>query len=121
MKIPSSLINVYGAHLQNVLDDAPDGIDDPAIFSSWLGPLVTGTIRDGGIEGSFEEHVSAAVCNIYHHHIHRTEFSHETVLFWDQGGTVYPNTLGYTIVLRQEAYTLDTRMRRFWKMRADYL
>ena len=47
MKIPSSLINAFGAHLQKVLDDAPDGIDDPAIFSSWLGPMVTGTVKDG--------------------------------------------------------------------------
>src|ERR1700683_3954173 len=63
MKIPSSLINAFGAHLQKVLDDALDGIDDPAIFSSWLGPMVMGTIKDGGIEGSFEEHVLAAVRN----------------------------------------------------------
>jgi hypothetical protein len=65
MKIPSSLINAFGAYLQKVLDDAPDGIDDPAIFSSWLGPIVTGTIKDGGIEGSFNEHVLAAVSNIF--------------------------------------------------------
>ena len=57
MKIPSSLINAFGAHLQKVLDDLPDGFDDPAIFSSWLGPMVAGTVTDGGIEGSFKEHV----------------------------------------------------------------
>ena len=64
-KIPSSLINAFGAHLQKVLDDAPDGIDNPAIFLSWLGPIVTGTVKDGGIEGSFEEHVLAAVSNFF--------------------------------------------------------
>jgi hypothetical protein len=35
MKIPSSLINAFGAHLQKVLHDAPDGIMTPP--SSHLG------------------------------------------------------------------------------------
>jgi len=38
--------------------------DTPIIFSSWLGPLATGEIKDGGFEGSFEDHVIAAVSYI---------------------------------------------------------
>jgi hypothetical protein len=63
----TEFINTFGAHLQKVLDNAPDGIDDSAIFSSWFGPMVTGTVKDGGIEGSFEEHVLAAVSYISCH------------------------------------------------------
>src|ERR1700683_694088 len=67
MKIQSSLINTFRAHLQKVLDTAPDRIDDSTIFSSWLGLMVTGTVQDRGIEGSFEEHVLAAVSYISCH------------------------------------------------------
>src|SRR5882762_43665 len=34
---------------------------DLIILSSWLDPLATGKIRDGGNEGSFDEHVMATV------------------------------------------------------------
>jgi len=60
-KLPSTTINAYGAYLQQVLDAAPNDSTDPIIFSSWLGPIASGKIRDGGIEGSFEQHVMAAV------------------------------------------------------------
>ena len=60
-KLPSTTINAYGAYLQQVLDTAPNDSTDPIIFSSWLGPIASGKIRDGGIEGSFEQHVMAAV------------------------------------------------------------
>jgi len=63
MKLPSTTINAFAVHLQNVLDDNPGLIegDRPSIFSSWLGPLATGEINDGGMEGSFQVHVFAAV------------------------------------------------------------
>lgn len=64
-KLPSTTINAFGAYLQQVVDNAPEGPDDPAILSSWLGPLATNQIKDGGIEGSFEEHVIAAVSSSY--------------------------------------------------------
>jgi len=60
-KLPSTTINAYGAYLQQVLDTAPNDSTDPIIFSSWLGPIASGKIKDGGIEGSFEQHVMAAV------------------------------------------------------------
>ena len=60
-KLPSTTINAYGAYLQQVLDAAPKDSTDPIIFSSWLGPIASGKIKDGGIEGSFEQHVMAAV------------------------------------------------------------
>ena len=53
-KLPSTMINAYGAYLQQVLDAAPNDSTDPIIFSSWLGPIASGKIRDGGVEGSFE-------------------------------------------------------------------
>ena len=62
-KLPSTTINAFGAYLQRVLDEAPESTTDPIIFSSWLGPIASGKIKDGGIEGSFEEHVMAAVSN----------------------------------------------------------
>ena len=60
-KLPSTTINAYRAYLQQVLDAAPNDSTDPIIFSSWLGPIASGKIRDRGIEGSFEQHVMAAV------------------------------------------------------------
>jgi hypothetical protein len=60
-KLPSTTINAYGAYLQQVLDEAPESTTDPIIFSSWLGPIASGKIKDGGNEGSFEQHVIAAV------------------------------------------------------------
>jgi hypothetical protein len=118
IKIPSSLINAFGAHLQKVLDDAPDGIDDPAIFSSWLGPIVTGTVKDGGIEGSFEEHVLAAVSDWCCCLMKKTGF-YFTVPYRYKGRTIDPDTLGYTIVLSQATRTLDIGMCRFQQMRVD--
>lgn len=64
-KLPSTTINAFGAYLQQVLDNDPHGADDPAILSSWLGPLATGKIKDGGIEGLFKEHIMAAVSCSY--------------------------------------------------------
>jgi hypothetical protein len=60
-KFPSTTINAFGAYLQQVLNDAAESTTDPIIFSSWLGPIASGNIKDGGNEGSFEQHVMAAV------------------------------------------------------------
>lgn len=63
-ELPSTTINAFGAHLWNVLNEDPREDDKLCIFSSWLGPLATGELKDGGIEGSFNEHVIVAV-NIF--------------------------------------------------------
>jgi hypothetical protein len=61
-KLPSTTINAFGACLQYFLDSTSEAHgSDLIILSSWLGPLATGKIRDGGNEGSFNEHVMAAV------------------------------------------------------------
>lgn len=60
-KLPSTTINTYGALLQQTLDNASKGSDDPAIFSSWLGAITLGVVKDKGNEGSFDGHVLAAV------------------------------------------------------------
>jgi hypothetical protein len=54
-------INAYGAYLQQVLNKAPESTTDPIIYSSWLCPIASGKIKDGGNEGSFEQHVMVAV------------------------------------------------------------
>ena len=63
-KLPSTTINAFGAHLQQVLDADPGAGNTPTIFSSWLGPLTMGEIKDSGFEGSFEAHVLAAVSKL---------------------------------------------------------
>jgi hypothetical protein len=60
-KLPSTTINAFAAHLQKVIDVDPAEKNQPSILSSWLGPLATGEVKDGGIEGSFQAHVMAAV------------------------------------------------------------
>ncbi|KAF7969844.1 hypothetical protein HWV62_25914 [Athelia sp. TMB] len=55
-KLPSTTINAFGAFLQQNARDNRDF----AILSSWLGPIATGKIKDGGIEGLFADHVMAA-------------------------------------------------------------
>ena len=60
-KLPSTTINAFGAYLQHALNEAAETTTDPIIFSSWLGPIASGKIKDGGIEGSFEQDVIAAV------------------------------------------------------------
>ena len=63
-RLPSTTINAFGAHLQKVLDVDQGVGDTPIIFLSWLGPIATGEIKDGGFEGPFEDHVIAAVSYI---------------------------------------------------------
>ena len=63
-KLPSPTINAFGACLQKVIDKGPGDGDNPIIFSSWLGPLAAGEIKDEGNEGSFEEHVVVAVSQL---------------------------------------------------------
>jgi hypothetical protein len=62
-KLPSTTINAFAAHLQKVLDNDQEDGDKLIIFSSWLGPLATGEIKES-FEGSFEDHVIAAVSHI---------------------------------------------------------
>ena len=61
IKFPSTTINTYGAFTQQVEQNLADSTGDFTIFSSWLGPLATGKIKDGRVEGSFIEHVIAAI------------------------------------------------------------
>jgi hypothetical protein len=58
-KIPSTAMNAFSARLQD-LDDAPR---DYVIFSSWLGPLAAGKVKEGSMAGygSIIGHVLAAV------------------------------------------------------------
>lgn len=56
-KLPSTTINAFGAFVQQ----NERGNRDFAILSSWLGPIATGKIKDGGNEGWFADHVMAAV------------------------------------------------------------
>ena len=64
-RLPSTTINAFGAHLQKVLD-VDQGVGDTLIiFSSWLGPIATGEIKDGGFKGSFKDHVIAAVRHMH--------------------------------------------------------
>jgi len=67
LKLPSSTINAYGAWAQKKGEDLPEVSSACAIFSSWLGPLVTGKVEEGKIYGTFEGHVLAAV-SIHHTH-----------------------------------------------------
>lgn len=67
LKLPSSTINAYGAWAQKKGEDLPEVSSACAIFSSWLGPLVTGKVEEGKIYGTFEGHVLAAV-SIRHTH-----------------------------------------------------
>ena len=61
-KLLSTTINAYGAFAQQTEQQLPNPNDDFVILSSWLGPLATEKIKDGGNEGSFEAQVLAAVC-----------------------------------------------------------
>jgi len=47
IKLPNTTINAFGAYLHRVLDEAPESTTDPIIFS-WLGPIASGKIKDGG-------------------------------------------------------------------------
>ena len=60
-KLPRTTINAFGVHLQKVISNNLGVEDKPSILSSWLGPLATGEVKDGGVEGSFHKHVIAAV------------------------------------------------------------
>jgi len=51
-KLPSTTINAFRAYLQATVDADTSYANKPAIFSSWLGPLAAGEIKDGGNEGS---------------------------------------------------------------------
>jgi hypothetical protein len=53
-------MNVFCARLQDLDDDASR---DYVIFSSWLGPLVSGKVMEGTMAGcgSVEGHILAAV------------------------------------------------------------
>ena len=55
-KIPGTPINVFGAQLQEYHQDW-----DYTIFSSWLGAFASGQIKEGWAEGTFKEHMKAAM------------------------------------------------------------
>jgi len=57
MKLPSTIVNAFGAQLQEY--DQDNG--DYTIFSSWIPALVTGEAKEGSGEGTLEEHIKAAV------------------------------------------------------------
>ncbi|TFK58820.1 hypothetical protein BDN72DRAFT_949631 [Pluteus cervinus] len=59
-RLDSTTVNAVCAKLQA---DAEESGDAPrwCVFSSWLGPLVMGKVREGGPYGSILEHVKAAV------------------------------------------------------------
>ena len=56
LKIPSTTINVFGALMQQAQEPA-----DFLIFSSWLGLLVRGLVKNLRPIGSFQEHVTTVV------------------------------------------------------------
>jgi len=68
LKLPSSTINAYGTWVQKQGEDLSEVRNACAIFSLWLGPLVTGKAKEGKIYGTFEGHVLLAV-SIRHMHI----------------------------------------------------
>jgi hypothetical protein len=55
-KLPSTPIDAFRAQLQEYDQDS-----DYTIFSSWLGAFVSGVAKEGQAEGTFEEHIKAAV------------------------------------------------------------
>jgi hypothetical protein len=67
-KVPSTIMNAFGAQLQNKAYQ--EGLNNFAIFSSWLGPLQLGDIAPASMatDGSIERHVHAAVSYLYVRH-----------------------------------------------------
>jgi hypothetical protein len=59
-KIPGATLNAFGAVLQQEAERIY-GHSDFAILSSWLGPLVSGKIKEGGLQDTIEHHIEAAV------------------------------------------------------------
>ena len=72
LKLPSSTINAYGAWVQKQGEDLSKVSSVCAIFSLWLGPLVTGQVKEGKIYGTFEGHVLLAVSIRHTHTYHYT-------------------------------------------------
>ena len=70
LKLPSSTINAYGAWVQKKGEDLYEVSSACTIFSWWLGPSVTGKVKEGKIYGTFEGHVLVAVS------IRRTHYTH---------------------------------------------
>lgn len=62
-KIPGTTIDAFGAVLQQI-EERSSGTADFCAFSSWLGPLVSGKEKEGGLHGTVEGHIKAAVCGI---------------------------------------------------------
>jgi hypothetical protein len=59
-KIPGATLNVFGAVLQQEAEHIY-GHSDFAMLSSWLGPRVSGKIKEGGLQDTIEHHIEAAV------------------------------------------------------------
>ncbi|KAF8219751.1 hypothetical protein L208DRAFT_1042460, partial [Tricholoma matsutake] len=59
-KIPATIVNAYGAVLQQ-LKEQNAGHSNFSIFSSWLGPLVSGLVNEGRSYGMIQGHIEAAV------------------------------------------------------------
>jgi hypothetical protein len=59
-KIPSTIMNAFGAVLQQ-LEEQSSGHSDFIVFSSWLGPLVGRMVDEGKIYGTIQGHIEAAV------------------------------------------------------------
>ncbi|KAF8230000.1 hypothetical protein L208DRAFT_1140460, partial [Tricholoma matsutake] len=59
-KIPATIVNAYGTVLQQ-LEEQNAGHSNFSIFSSWLGPLVSGLVNEGRAYGTIQGHIEAAV------------------------------------------------------------
>ncbi|KAI1786080.1 hypothetical protein LXA43DRAFT_975946 [Ganoderma leucocontextum] len=63
LKIPGGTLNVFAAVVQDVANRASSQQRDFVLFSSWIGAIASGQRKDGGYEGTLEEHVIAACCD----------------------------------------------------------
>jgi hypothetical protein len=59
-KIPCTIVNAFGAVLQQV-EERNSGHSDFCVFSSWLGSLVRGQVDKGHIYGTIQSHIETAV------------------------------------------------------------
>lgn len=60
-KIPGTTLNAFGAAIQQLAEHLYSGHSDFCIFSSLLGTLVRGEFKEGGLYGTIEGHIEAAV------------------------------------------------------------
>lgn len=113
-KLDSTIINVVSARLQQVTEES-GGARNWCVFSSWLGPLVAGIVKEGKYAGTILEHVQTAICE---QEVLEMSCCHRTAPGpgWTRTRTTGKDFVDHPLVLTEKTQTLGRDLDRLQQL-----